>query len=435
VTEALTRGGKAGGGGAGGDEAGGGEAGRALHVLVAPDSFKGTFSSVVVATALAEGWRRARGADTAELAPMADGGEGTLDAVEASGGWLRLPVAAKDPLMRTLAASFLRDGDRAVIEMAEASGLSRLPRDEHDALAASTFGSGQILAAAIGLGCRQIVLGLGGSATTDGGVGLLEALGARFRDASGADLPPGGGPLAELADIDLSGLSELLAEVSLTVASDVTNPLLGELGAAATYAPQKGASAAQVERLERGLRRYADIMEASVGRPLRYEVGTGAAGGTTFGLLAIADRFASFEVRPGVDVVMELTGFAERLAMADVVLTGEGMVDAQTAYGKTAMGVVERARSAGVPAICFGGGVTAEGDAFMAGLGVPTVGVTERPMALDEVVAAGTAPIARAAERAARLVSLGAGLVSLGAGLAARPTSLGGSTGVGQGEA
>ncbi len=277
-------------------------------------------------------------------------------------------------------------------------------------MAATAFGTGQILATAIGLGCHHIVIGLGGSATTDGGAGLLEALGARFRDAGGADLAPGGGALGGLAGVDLDGLSEVLSEVHLTVASDVTNPLLGERGAAATYGPQKGATPEQVAELDRNLRRYADVMEGAIGRPLRYEAGTGAAGGATFGLLAIADRFASLEVRPGVDVVMEVTGFDDAVAAADLVLTGEGMVDGQTAYGKTAMGVAERARAAGVPTICFGGGVTPDGAEFMHSIGVITMPVTERPMDLEEVVAAGTAPIARAASRAAAIVDLAGGL-------------------------
>jgi glycerate kinase len=380
--------------------------GRPLRVLVAPDSFKGTFSSVVVAAALADGWALVRPQDTLTRLPLADGGEGTLDAVEAGGGWLRLPVAAKDPLMRTLAASFLRDGERAVIEMAAASGLSRLADGERDALAASTFGSGQILAAAVGLGCRRVVMGLGGSATSDGGTGLLEALGARFLDAGGADLPPGGGALGELATIDLSGIPQLLSEVSLTVATDVTNPLVGEHGAAATYGPQKGAEPEAVALLDRSLRRFADVMEATVGRPLRYEPGTGAAGGTTFGLLAIADRFASFEVRSGIEVVMELTGFVDQLPNADLVLTGEGSVDAQTAFGKTAMGVAVRARGAEVPCLCFCGGLSPEGERFLQGLGVVTLPVTERPASLAEIAAAGPGPLSRAAARAARLLAV-----------------------------
>ena len=380
---------------------------RPMRVVVAPDSFKGTFSSVVVAGALADGWSTLRPQDEVTLTPMADGGEGTLDAVEASGGWDRHAVAAKDPLMRTLTAAFLRSGDRAVVETASASGLSRVEPAERDPMAASSFGAGQILAAAIGLGCREIVIGFGGSATTDGGAGLLEALGARIRDASGMDVGTGGGALGDVAEIDLSGLSELLGEVHIVVASDVTNPLLGEHGAAAVYGPQKGATAGQVDRLDRNLRRYADVMEGTIGRPLRYEPGSGAAGGAIFGLLAIADRFASFEVRPGVDVVMELTGFDEAVASADLVLTGEGKVDGQTSFGKTAMGVAQRAQDAGARTICFGGGVTPEGAEFMHSIGVITMPVTERPMSLEECRVAGIAPIARAAGRAAWLVELG----------------------------
>lgn len=384
---------------------------RSLRVVVAPDSFKGTFSSVVVAAALAEGWSAVRPDDELSLTPMADGGEGTLDAVEASGGWDRHAVAAKDPLMRTLTAAFLRSGDRAVVEMASASGISRVPPGERDPMAASTFGTGQVLAAAIGLGCREIVIGFGGSATTDGGAGLLEALGARLRDASGADLGAGGGALGGVASIDLTGLSELLSEVHLIVASDVTNPLLGERGAAAVYGPQKGATPEQVTELDRYLRRYADVVEGAIGRPLRYEPGSGAAGGSIFALLAIADRFASLEVRPGVEVAMELTGFDEAVDKADVVLTGEGLVDGQTSFGKTAMGVASRARQAGARTICFGGGVTAEGADFMDGIGTVTMPVTERPMTLEACLAAGTAPIVRAAGRAATLLDLGGELL------------------------
>lgn len=378
-----------------------------MRILVAPDSFKGSLDPLQVAQALAEGWRRARPLDEIRLIPLADGGEGTLDALKASGGdWLELPVHARDPLGRPLAARFLRRGDRGVIEMASASGLSRLAPAERDALAASTFGTGQVLAAAIGLGVREVVMGLGGSATTDGGSGMLTALGARLLDEAGSELPPGGGALDRLAEIDLSELSPVLGEVQLTIASDVTNPLLGELGAAATYGPQKGANEKQVALLDDNLAHYADVLEAAVGRSLRDVPGAGAAGGTTAALLAIADRFASFAIRPGVEVVMELTGFDEALAASDLVLTGEGRVDAQTAYGKTAQGVARAARTAGVPCICFGGGVLPEGIDALAELGTVVVPVTERPMTVEEAMAGGTPPLVRAAERTARLMGL-----------------------------
>jgi glycerate kinase len=379
-----------------------------VKLLVAPDSFKGSLDCLAVARALAEGWRRARPLDEIRLIPLADGGEGTLESIKATGSdWLELPVHARDPLGRPIRATFLRRADQAVVELASASGLSRLARSERDALAASTLGTGQVLAAAVGLGVRDVVIGLGGSATTDGGTGLLSALGARFLDASGADLAPGGGALGRLATVDLDAVNPILGEVRLTVASDVTNPLLGERGAAATYGPQKGADGGQVAQLDANLAHYAGVVEAAVGRSMRDQPGAGAAGGTTFGLLAIADRFAAFEVRPGVEVVMELTGFEAALAESDVVLTGEGRVDAQTAYGKTAMGVARRARAAGVACICFGGGALPEGIAALAEEGAVVVPVAERPGTTAQAIAAGAAPIERAAERAARLVTLG----------------------------
>jgi len=380
---------------------------RPLRVLIAPDSFKGSLDPTTVAGALADGWRRARPLDEITLIPLADGGEGTLEAIKATRGeWLELPAHARDPLGRPLRATFLRRGDEAVIEMAVASGLSRLAPDERDALAASTFGTGQVIAAAIGLGVRDIVLGMGGSATTDGGAGLLTALGARFYDEQGNDLIPGGGALADLARIDLDEVSPVLGEVHLTIASDVTNPLLGERGAAATYGPQKGADAEQVAHLDANLARYADLLEAAAGRSIRDQPGSGAAGGAIAGLLAIADRFASFEVRSGVEVVMELADFDAALAATDLVLTGEGRVDEQTGYGKTAQGVARRARDASVPCICFGGGVTPRGIEALAALGAVVVPVIERPMPVEEAMAAGPEPLVRAAERAARLVSL-----------------------------
>ena len=382
---------------------------RPLHVLVAPDSFKGSLSSVDVAQALADGWRTARPRDELTLGPLADGGEGTLEAVAAAGGWDWLPAHTEDPLGRPIDGSFLRQENRAIVELATASGLSRVTEAERDPMAASTFGTGLIMAAAITLGCRHVVLGLGGSATTDGGSGLLRALGVRFLDERGEELPPGGGPLGKLAVADVSGLSPLLREVSLTIASDVTNPLCGELGAAATYGPQKGASEAAVRLLDANLAHYADVLELATGHDVRTEPGAGAAGGTTAGLLAIADRFASFAIRPGVELVMELTDFHQRLEACDVVLTGEGRIDEQTAHGKTALGVAHRAEEAGKPCIAFGGGVTVVGADGLATLRTVAVPVVESPMTVAEAMAAGTAPVARAAERAARLINIGAG--------------------------
>jgi len=379
---------------------------------VAPDSFKGSLDPTAVARALGDGWRRARPADEIRLIPLADGGEGTLEAIKAaSSDWLELPAHARDPLGRPIRATFLRRGTDGVVELASASGLSRVATDERDPLAASTFGTGLVLATAIGLGVRNVVLGLGGSATTDGGAGVLSALGVRLLDDEGVDLDEGGGgSLARLARVDLSDVSPILSEVQLTIASDVRNPLLGKRGAARTYGPQKGASAKQVAALESNLERYADLLEEASGAAIRDVPGAGAAGGTTAGLLAIVDRFASFAIRPGVEIVMELTGFDEALATSDVVLTGEGRIDDQTGFGKTALGVAQSARDAGKACIAFGGGATPEGIAALAELGAVVVPVVEQAATLEEAMAAGTAPLMRAAERAARLVTLGEAL-------------------------
>lgn len=368
--------------------------GRALRVLVAPDSYKGTITSVEVARALAAGWSRARPGDVVHLAPLADGGEGTLVAVEASGGWVVETAEVHDPIGRPIRARWLRSGDgsRAFVEMAAASGLSLLAAGERDAAAATSVGTGEVLRAVLDAGIRHVAIGIGGSATTDGGAGLLRALGATVSD--------------DLASVDLAGLDPRLAETVLRIACDVTNPLLGPSGAAAVYGPQKGASPADVVGLDMRLARYAEAMIAATGRDERLTPGAGAAGGVGFALLSVAGWFRSLTLEPGVDLVMAEAGFDDALAASDLVLTGEGRIDAQTAFGKTALGVARRAAAAGVPCVAFGGGVTPEGIEALAAVGAVAVPVTERPMPLEEALAAGVAPLERAAERAARLVGL-----------------------------
>jgi glycerate kinase len=363
--------------------------------VFAPDSFKGSLSSVEVALAHGRGWARARPGDELVHAPLADGGEGTLAAIALSGGWQRLEVRVHDPIGRTIVAAGLRsdDAERGVVELAEASGLSRLGRHERDPVRASTIGTGELIRAAIDAGVRQLVLGIGGSATTDGGAGILRALGAAAdRDA---DQP-----------VDLTGLDPRLAESELRIACDVTNPLLGPAGAAATYGPQKGATPEQVADLDRRLTAWADRLEAAAGRRERDTPGAGAAGGTAFGLLCLRGRFRSLELVPGVDVVMDETDLDGKLARADLVVTGEGRIDAQTAFGKTALGVARRAHARGLPSIAVGGGVTAEGIDALAPFGCVVVPVVERPQTVDEAMAAGTAPLVRCGERLARLVGL-----------------------------
>jgi len=366
---------------------------RSLTVLVAPDSFKGSLSSVDVARALADGWARARPRDRVVLAPLADGGEGMLEAVAAAGGWTWQTAPVADPLGRPMRARWLRstDGRRGVVEMAEASGLSRVAPAERDPIHATSRGTGDLIRSAIADGVAEITLGIGGSATTDGGAGMLEALGARLGDDG----------------IDLTGLESALGGVALRVASDVTNPLLGPNGAAAVYGPQKGASRDQVAELDRSLAGWADRLEAATGRSERDTAGAGAAGGLGFGLLCIQDRFRSFALEPGVELVMAATSFDEKFRGADLVITGEGRIDAQTAFGKTALGVARRARETGLPCIAVGGGVEPEGIEALRAVGAVVVPVIERPMSLEEAMSSATEALVRCAERLARIVSIG----------------------------
>ena len=370
---------------------------RPLRVLIAPDSFKGSLTSVEVARALAAGWLRARPNDEVRLAPLADGGEGTLVAIHAAGGWQWRETDARDPLGRPIRARWLArdDGGAAFIEMAAASGLSRVAAGERDAASATTTGTGDLVRAVLDAGIREGALGIGGSATTDGGAGMLRALGAAVSE--------------DLAVVDLAGLDPRLAQLHLRIACDVSNPLLGPDGAAAVYGPQKGATPDLVAALDGRLARWADALETATGRRERDTPGAGASGGLGFGLLCLTSHLASLRLEPGIDLVMAEAGFDVALGTADLVITGEGRIDAQTAFGKTALGVARRATAAGVPSIAVGGGVTAEGIEALEAFGVTVVPVSEEPRTVEQAMAAGGAPLERCGERIARLVSLGRG--------------------------
>ena len=304
------------------------------------------------------------------------------------------------------------DGHSAVIEMAAASGLSLIAPEERFTSIFTSMGTGELLRTAIDAGVRDITLGIGGSATTDGAAGILTVLGAVIRRSDNEPIsemptPPVAIGLLQAASVDISGLDSRLAEIDLRIACDVTNPLLGENGAAAVYGPQKGAGPNDVEVLDMALGEFADALEAATGRSERDTPGAGAAGGTGFGLLCLKDRFHSLELVPGVDVVMAAADLRGKLAGAGLVLTGEGRIDAQTAFGKTALGVAKLAREAGVPCIAVGGGVEPEGEAALWEVGAIAIGVSERPTSLDEAIAAGVAPIERCGRRLARLLSAG----------------------------
>lgn len=384
---------------------------RALRVIVAPDSFGGALDSVGVAAAIDAGWSNVRPNDEVLRRPMADGGEGTLAAVaDALGdGAERRSVETTDALGRPISADWLLldEGHGAFVEMAAASGLARLSPQERtpeNARLASTRGTGDVLRAALDAGVERITIGLGGSATTDGGSGLLSALGARFLDGSGAELPEGGGALAGVKHIEHDDLDPRLRDVKLVVASDVSNPLCGSRGAAATYGPQKGADPAAVEELDAALAAYGRAIEAATGRLVADLPGAGAAGGTTAGLLG----FTGAVVRPGVEVVAQLVGLAEALETADLVITGEGRADEQTLQGKTAMGVATLARPRGTPVVLLCGGLGPGAAALDAAMSLWVVQpIVDRPMELAEAMADTDRLLQAAAGRLARSVGIG----------------------------
>ncbi|WP_109028464.1 glycerate kinase [Streptomyces rubrogriseus] len=323
------------------------------RVLVAADKFKGSLTAVEVAERVTAGLRRVVPDVLVEALPVADGGDGTVAAAVAA-GFERREVRVAGPLGAEVTAAYALREDTAVVEMAEASGLQRLPEGVLAPLTSSTYGSGELLRAALDAGARTIVFGVGGSATTDGGAGMLAALGARFLDADGEPVAPGGGGLAGLVSADLSGLDPRLSDVELVLASDVDNPLTGPKGAPAVYGPQKGASPDDVTALDAALAHFAKVLERTetVGaRAAEYAAspGAGAAGGIGFGAMLLGARF-----RPGIEVMLDVLGFASALERADLVITGEGSLDEQTLHGKAPAGVAAAARAAGkeVVAVC-----------------------------------------------------------------------------------
>ncbi|MFJ4870293.1 glycerate kinase [Streptomyces sp. NPDC088757] len=321
------------------------------RVLVAADKFKGSLTAVEVAQRVTAGLRRIVPDLEVETLPVADGGDGTVAAAVAA-GFERHEATVTGPVGEPVTAAFALRGTTAVVEMAEASGLQLLPAGEFAPLTATTYGSGELLRAALDAGATTVVFGVGGSATTDGGAGMLAALGARFLDASGESVGPGGAALADLATADLTGLDPRFAEIDLILASDVDNPLTGPKGAPAVYGPQKGATPDDVRTLDAALAHYATVLEKAIG-PKAAEAalapGAGGAGGIGYGALILGASF-----RPGIELMLEVLGFAPALERATLVITGEGSLDEQTLHGKAPAGVAAAARAAGkeVVAVC-----------------------------------------------------------------------------------
>jgi glycerate 2-kinase len=316
------------------------------RVLVAPDKFKGSLTAPDVAAAVARGLTAGRPDVEVSCLPVADGGDGTLAAALAA-GYEAVPVSATGPTGEPVQTAYARLGDVAVVEMADVSGLGRLPGGRFAPRTATSRGTGEVVAAALAAGARRVVLGIGGSATTDGGAGLLEALGAQLLDADGAPVGPGGAGLERLARVDVSGVAAVLRGAEVVVACDVDNPLTGPSGAAAVYGPQKGADRDDVAYLDGCLARLADAVAEATGRDLRDEPGAGAAGGVGFAALAVLGA----QLRPGIDLMLDLLGFDRLVAGAELVVVGEGSLDEQSLRGKAPVGVARRARAAGVPAV------------------------------------------------------------------------------------
>jgi glycerate kinase len=356
-----------------------------MRVVLAPDKFKGSLSAPEAARAMARGVAAVAPQAELDLAPMADGGEGTVDALVAATGGTFREAEVSGPLGAQIRARFgmLGDGCTAVIEMAAASGLVLIPTGQRDPWRASTRGTGMLLLAAIEAGASRVIIGIGGSATNDGGAGLGQALGYRLTDATGHDLEPGGGALARLHRIDNEGRDARLGDTVISVACDVANVLCGPQGASAVYGAQKGAKPAMIAELDQNLEHFARVVARDLGHFIRDLPGAGAAGGLGGGLVA----FAGGRLEPGVGLVMDAINLARRLRGADLCLTGEGAIDASSAFGKTAVGVARLARSLGCPTLALAGTICTGAEAVLAEGIDAYFSLCPGPITLDDAIA------------------------------------------------
>ncbi|ELY2672130.1 glycerate kinase [Cronobacter sakazakii] len=325
-------------------------------IVIAPDSFKESLSAMDVAKAIEAGFREIYPQAHYVCVPMADGGEGTVEAMVAATGGQIITTPVTAPLGNKVDGFFglLGDGETAVVEMAAASGLHLVPTAQRDPRITTSYGTGELILAALERGVKAIIIGIGGSATNDGGAGMMQALGARFLDGEGRELVPGGAALARLERLDLSALDPRLAQVSVTAACDVDNPLCGEKGASAVFGPQKGATPAMVSELDAALRRFGEQLEAATGKAIISAPGAGAAGGMGTALLGMLNA----ELRPGIEIVIESLGLAQAVRDADLVITGEGRLDSQSIHGKTPVGVARVAKQFQRPVVAIAGSLT-----------------------------------------------------------------------------
>jgi glycerate kinase len=376
-----------------------------MRILIAPDSFKNALSALEVAKCLRNGMEKALPDAVFELIPMADGGEGTVEAlIDATGGRL-ITRTVNNPLMKPVEASLgiSGDGTTAVIEMASASGIQLIGADERNPWITTTYGTGELILAALDEGCREFVIGIGGSATNDGGTGAACALGIRFLDEEGKPVEQGGGYLDRVVTIDMSGLDPRIAACGIRVACDVSNPLTGPTGASHVYGPQKGAGKEMVKKLDSNLRHMAGLILDQLGKDVDRIPGAGAAGGLGAGLIA----FLGGELVAGVTAIAGVTGLDEAAERADLVITGEGKIDSQTRYGKTPYGVAASAKKTGKPVIAVAGTV-GDGAHDLFDHGIDTIfSILDAPMDLDEAIRKTPALLEAAGERIGRLIRMG----------------------------
>lgn len=377
-----------------------------MKIVIAPDSFKESMTALEAAEAVKTGLSRVWPDAEYVLVPMADGGEGTVQSLIDATDGRRISVDVTGPLGKPVPGFFglLGDGETAVIEMAAAAGLEYLSPSERRPLETTTYGVGQLILAALDQGARHILLGLGGSATNDGGAGMAQALGAQLLDASGKQLVPGGAALRELTSIDMKRFDPRVAATRFEIASDVTNPLTGDDGASAVFGPQKGASPEDVRRLDQALDHYAAVIEKDLHQSVKNVPGAGAAGGLGAGALC----FLKGVILPGIDLVIRQTQLEKKLAGAALVITGEGRVDGQTVFGKTPVGVAKAAKKTGIPVVVLAGSI---GDGYDAVFrhGIDAVfPIVPGAASLEEALHSGAVNLARTAENAARLWTLAA---------------------------
>ena len=382
-----------------------------MKIVIAPQSFKDSIPALAAAEAIERGVRAAAPEAETVLVPVADGGDGTLDALVDSTGGQVFRNTVTGPLSRPLKAKWgvMGDGQTAVVEMALASGLALVPPRRRDPRVTTTRGTGEIIKEALDRGFSRIIVGLGGSATNDGGAGMAAALGVHFWDAQDRPLPAGGAALAQLARIDASGLHPGLSSSVIVGATDVTNPLCGPTGASAIYGPQKGASPEMVAELDAALENFARVVSRNLGRDVADRPGAGAAGGLGAGLMV----FAGAQLRSGIDMVCEVLQFDSHLEGADLVITGEGQADRSTIYDKAPMGVARRALARGVPTVLLAGSLgPGYEELYEHGL-AGVVCIADRPMGLQQSLKRTAELLEAAARRTLRLLQAGAGLAKL----------------------